>query len=685
MEKVKDQACIFFLAFFFYGLYGAPVLGQTLPEQAEEQSQESRKEQGPQAQQPPAEALSSKLNEVIVTATKLEEPVSHTTHAVSVITHEEIEQRQTTDVLDQLRDVPGFNIATTGSRGGTTTLQSRGGESDYNLVLIDGVKSNLAGGAFNFSGLATLGVNRIEIVRGSQSALHGSDAISSVVQLFTPRGQGAPRAYLRFRGGNHETFEEQVGVSGGTSFYGYNLAVERVDSEGILSKNSDYSNTTIASRFDLDPSDSLQLTSTLRYNDSRFHFPTGGAGDRFGPLDPGQYQDNRRLILGPRAVYQPSSWWRHKLQLGMLYEWRTFRDSFDGDAFDPFGSFVSNTSERRLSADYSSDFFLPPVRKLLPTFTLGAYVEDEHLNQKSNAAGFIDRVSPSRNARSFYSQLLLEWRDMLFITSGFRLDDGSTYGTHVNSRVSAAFIIPGLHTKLRGGYSEGLKAPTFVENFGTGSSFFQGNPNLDPEQSKSWEFGAEQPFELAHLAAELSLTYFSTEYKNMIAFVFQDGPDFLNVQRARSRGLEAGARAFLSHGFSVRGSYAYLETKALDAGMGGGTAFVSGKSLVRRPEHVGSFTLNYSRDRLNANFHLFLKGHVTDLDFSQDFTSRRVRLDGYTRVDLAVAYRLFENRWGIRALTVEGRAKNLFDEDYEEVFGFASAGATFLVGFQAEF
>ena len=123
----------------------------------------------------------------------------------------------------------------------------------------------------------------------------------------------------------------------------------------------------------------------------------------------------------------------------------------------------------------------------------------------------------------------------------------------------------------------------------------------------------------------------------------------------------------------------------LDAGIGGGTAFVNGKSLVRRPEHVGSFTLNYSRDRLNANFHLFLKGHVTDLDFSQDFTSRRVRLDGYTRVDLAVAYRLFENRWGIRAFTLEGQAKNLFDVDYEEVFGFSSAGATFLVGFRAEF
>ncbi len=687
VEKLRDRTCVFFLAFFLYGLHGMPVLGQTLPEQAEAQPEESSEQQVQPAQTEPlsAAALSAKLDEIIVTATKLEEPISHTTHAVSVITQEAIEQRQTTDVFEQLRDVPGFNIIQTGSRGGATTLQSRGGESDYNLVLIDGVKANLAGGAFNFSDLTTLGVSRIEIVRGSQSALYGSDAMSSVIQLFTPRGQGAPRAYLRFRGGNHGTFEEQVGVSGGTNFYGYNLAVERVDSEGILSKNSDYSNTTIASRFDLDPSDTLQLTSTLRYNDSRFHFPTGGAGDRFDPLDPGQYEDSRRLILGPRAVYQPTAWWRHKLQLGMLYKWRTFRDAFDGDAFDPFGSFVSNTRERRLSADYSSDFFLPPVWEVLPTFTLGAYVEDEHLKQKSNAAGFIDRVSPSRNAQSFYSQLLLEWREMLFITSGFRLDDGSTYGTHVNPRVSAAFIIPGLHTKLRAGYSEGLKAPTFVENFGTGSSFFQGNPNLDPEESKSWEIGAEQPLEFADLAAELSLTYFSTEYTNMIAFVFQDGPDFLNIQRARSRGLEAGARAFLSHGFSVRGSYTYLETKVLDAGMAGAPAFVNGKSLVRRPEHVGSFTLNYNRDRFNANFHIFFKGHVTDLDFSQDFTSRRVRLGGCTRADLAVAYRLFENRWGIRALTLEGQAKNLFDQDYAEVFGFSSAGATFLVGFRAEF
>ena len=662
---------------------------RSMPVQA--QSEESGQPAGSAAPQETSSALqpqplAAKLDEVVVTSTKLEEPLSQATNAVSVVTQEEIEQRQTTDVYEQLREVPGLSINQSGSRGGTTSIFSRGGESDYNLILIDGVKANEAGGAFNFSDLTTLGVNRIEVVRGSQSALYGSDAISSVIQLFTPRGQGAPRATLRFRGGKPDTFEEQFSVSGGTNLYGYNFAVERVDSEGILSRNNDYSNTTIASRFDLDPFDTLQLTTTVRYNDSRFHFPTGGAGDRFDPLDPRQYQDRRRLILGPRVVYQPTSWWRHRLQLGLMHEWRTLRDAFDGEIIDPFGSFVSNARERRLNADYSSDFFLPPLFEILPTFTLGGYVEDEHLNQKSNSAGFVDRVSPSRNAQSFYSQLLLEWREMFFITSGFRLDDGSTYGTHVNPRVSAAFIIPKLKTKLRGGYTEGLKAPTFVENFGTGSAFFEGNPSLEPEQSKGWEIGFDQPIEFDDVAAELSLTYFSTEFKNMIAFVFQDGPDFLNVQRARSRGLEVGARVFLSHGFSARGSYTYLETKVLDSGGVGGPAFLNGQELVRRPEHVGSFTLNYNYgDRFNANFHLFVKGHVTDLDFSQGFTSRRVRLGGYTRADLALSYLLFENLWGIRALTLEGQAKNLFDEDYEEIFGFASAGATYLIGFRAEF
>ena len=216
------------------------------------------------AGQPEDRPASTRLDTIIVTASKLAESVSQTANAVTVLTQEEIAQRQTTDVFEQLREVPGMTFVSSGGRGGATSLFTRGGESDHNLILIDGVKVNRAGGAFNFNDLTTLGVGRIEVVRGPQSALYGSDAMSSVIQLLTPRGQGPAGATLSFRAGNPDTFEERAGVSGGTSQYGYNLAIERVDSEGLLSLNNDFSNTTVAARFDLDPHDALQLTTTVR-------------------------------------------------------------------------------------------------------------------------------------------------------------------------------------------------------------------------------------------------------------------------------------------------------------------------------------------------------------------------------------------------------------------------------------
>jgi vitamin B12 transporter len=620
--------------------------------------------------------------EVIVTATRIAEPTTQTTMATDVITQEQMQERQQTDVLHLLRNVPGLTIVQTGARGGTTSLFTRGGESDHNLVFIDGVKANNAGGFYDFSDLTTLDIERIEIVRGPQSALYGSDAISSVIQLFTARGEGAPHASLRFRGGNYNTFEEQMTLAGGTNTYGYALALGRVDTDGFLPINNAYSNTTVASRFDWDAIPDLQLTTTLRYIDSRFHFPTESAGDRFDPLDPRQYQDRRTLVIGPRVVHQPFSWWQHTLQLGYFQQWGTFRDPQDEN---DFGSFVGKTAEYRLSADYASTFLLPAVLQVIPTFTVGGYGEVEHLTQKSNFAGSVTRVAPSRNAQSFYSQLLLQWQEQLFVTSGFRLDDSSVYGTHVTPRVSAAYIVPWSETKLRGGYGEGIKAPSFIENFGTGSPFVVGNPALKPEESKSWEVGFDQPLSTRPFESAISLTYFSADYKNLVAFVSGRTPNFLNVQRTRASGVELGVRTFVSERFSIAATYTYLDTKVLDAGPSGGTAFVRGKPLLRRPENSGSFIVSHVRDRLTANFALTLKGHAVDRDFSRDFRGKRVRLSGYVKGDLALSYRVLENRWGLRRLTLESLVQNLFDQDYEEVFGFSTIGANFWLGFRAEF
>ncbi len=641
-----------------------------------------------QAEEPPPAQQTvptTTLDPIIVTASKLEEPLSRVSNAVTVVTQADMTRRQTTDLFDQLREVPGFSFSQTGSRGAMTSLFTRGGEADHNMILIDGVKANRAGGSFKFGDMTTLGIGRIEVVRGPQSALYGSDAMSAVIQLLTPRGQGPARASLGFRAGNPDTFEERLSISGGTALYSYNVAVGRVDSGGILPINSDYGSTTIASRFDLDPSDALHLKTTLRYIDSRFHVATssGDILDRQGNgLDPRATSDNRRLILGPRITYQPTPWWRHHLQLGLLYEWFTYRDPEDGGVdcrdddtatwndCDGLGSLTINR-EYRLSADYSSDFFLPVMLGVTPTLTLGGSVEDEHYTQQNGPSG-------SRNAQAFYSQLYLAWQETLFVTSGFRLDDAVTYGTHVSPRVSAALILPGLDTKLRSGYSQGIKAASFSQNIDT--AFSRGNPDLTAEQSKSWEIGLDQPFALGSFDTQVSLTYFSTEYKNLIAYTFAPAPapNYMNVHRARSRGLEVGTSAVLPYGFSVRGSYTYLETQVLaNAGNDGFGSFRQGGPLVRRPKHVASFTLNYAGERLNANFHLYIKGNVTERGGTLH--------DGYERADVALSYLLFADRWGIRALTLEGKVMNLFDADYQEVLYFSSPETTFLTGFRAEF
>ncbi|MCS6927136.1 MAG: TonB-dependent receptor, partial [Candidatus Binatia bacterium] len=419
------------------------------------------------------------------------------------------------------------------------------------------------------------------------------------------------------------------------------------------------------------------------YIDSRFHFPTGSAGDRFDPLDPRQYQDRRRLIIGPRIRHRTAPWWEQTLQLGYFEEWRTFRDP--ADARIDFGSFVSHNNEYRLSADYTSTFFLPTVLQVVPTFTVGGYGELEHLEQKANFAGSVTRVDPSRNTQSFYSQVLLHWRNQLFVTSGFRLDDSSVYGTHVTPRVSAAYVVPRLQTKLRGGYGQGIKAPSFIQNFGTGSPFVTGNPDLKPEEAESWEVGFDQPLLWSTGAAELSFTYFTADYTNLVAFVSGRTPNFLNVQKARARGAEFGLRFFVSEELSLAGTYTYLDTTVIKAGASGGTLFVRGKPLLRRPENSGAFIVNYVRDRLTAAFALTLKGHAIDRDFSRDFSGKRVRLSGYVKGDLALSYRVLENRWGLRALSLESLVQNLFDQDYEEVFGFSTARINFLLGFRAEF
>lgn len=642
----------------------------------------------------PQEAV--ELGPVVVTATKTEVPVKQVAASVTVITKEEIEARQVTQVSDLLRDVPGLSVRQQSSRGSVVSVFPRGGNSNFNLVLIDGVKVNDAGGFYDFGDFSTDNIERIEIVRGPHSALYGSDAMGSVIQIFTKRGRGAPGVDASFAGGNLKTFEEKMNLSGGAGQFDYSLGVGRSDTDGNLPINNHFGVTTVNGRVGFALEKALDLSLAVRYTDSHLNFPTEAGGDRFDghrfPLDPNQSSDQQRLLVSGKANHVLTSWWQQTLQLGWYRRNFALNDQFD--PFDPrtgelvdFSAFHSENEERRFSLDYSWNLSAPAVFGISSLLTAGFAFEREEFDQRAAATEtdfpFSSANKDRRNNKAGYLQGQFDWKKQLFVTTGFRVDGNSTFGTEVTPRVSAAWIIPYVGTKLRSGYGEGIKEPSFVENFGDGSQFVVGNPNLRPERTRSWEIGLDQP--LFQGLADFSVTYFHNHFEDLIAFIFSPTSDcpasFCNVQKARAEGVELAATVRPGYGLTIGGGYTFLDTKVLDDGGIGSVALQKGERLLRRPRHAGTLSIDYVWRRLHTSLVTTFVGHRSDIFTNPaTFVTQRVTAGGYTTVDLAGSYLLLKDTRHLRELTLFGKIQNLFDRDYQQVAGFSAPGITWLFG-----
>jgi len=625
-----------------------------------------------------AEAV--RLDPVVVTGTQIAVPVSELPSAITVIEREDIDSRQITDVLQLLRTVPGLSVTQSGSRGGVTSVFPRGGNANFNLVLVDGVPVNDAGGGYDFSDLTADNIERIEVIRGPQSALYGSNAIGSVIQIFTRRGHGPLQGDVSLTAGSFNTYEGHGTISGGTQRLGGSLGVGYVSTSGFLPINNDYRDLTLSSSLDYQPIEALKLAFSARYSDSHFEFPTESAGDRLSPLDPDQFQDRQRLVASLRTTHALTRWWEQVLLLGYHR-----RDSLFRDPFNPsidFADSRTDSEEQRLFLNYVSNVSLPEWSQVGTTWSLGIEAQGETLHQRSTFDTTTTSVAPSRSQQGYYTQLFFNWRNTATLLAGVRVEDSSVFGVDTNPRVAASYTLPWLMTKLRGGYATGIRAPSFIENFGTGSPFVVGNPNLQPEQSVSWEVGVDQPFLGGR--ALLSATYFANAFQDLITFVGGPGPNFLNIQEAESSGIEAGFQVLLPWRLRLDGSYTFLETKVIDDGGIGGTFFPPGQPLLRRPKHQGSVGLTYLGDRWTVAFIANVVGAAIDRDFSQP-GSPRVTLPGHTKLDLAAAYTVVQDVGGIRSLRLQMRIDNLLDASYEEALGFSAPGISVRGGIAVHF
>lgn len=631
-----------------------------------------------QAQQP------VRLEGLVITANRWADPEWTVAANATVIDGAELERAGIEFVADALRRVPGLAVVRGGSFGAVTSVFLRGAESDYVQVLVDGVAVNEPGGAFDFAALSTDNVERIEIIRGPASALYGSDAVGGVIQIFTRRGAGAPAGDLSFQAGSFGTRRWQGGLSGGTDALSYSFSAGGTDSDGILEFNNTLRQRTATARVQGFLDADTDATVTARYDDRTYHFPTDGTG---AVTDRNAYTFGDALSLNIDAGRR----WTDALETRISHRVHE-SDAGSEDAADcpadtlGFFGYSSLNDLRRTTTDLRAIWRGSRGMALAAGFELEQQAVRAFSQSLSQYGTSPSKSQNDRLNRALYAQL--SWvRGGVALNGGVRAEDNERFGTAATWRAGAAWRAAGAGTRLRVSAGTGIKEPTFFETYAAG--FATGNPELKPEKSLSFEAGADQ--ELG-AGLKLSVTGFSQSYEDLIQYTFSTpspgAPNFHNVARARSRGVEAEA-AVEAGRLRATGSYTWLDTRVDDSGFdeGAGAIFVEGGPLIRRPEH-GFAATAFVRVAAMAGLEVGARhtGEREDRDFGA-FPAAPVVLPGYTVVDLALNLDVWgrggaegAGRGSAPRFTITIRAENLLDADYEEVWGFKSPGRAVYVG-----
>jgi outer membrane cobalamin receptor len=658
--------------------------------------------------------VSAISEQFVVTATRTATSSDEIAGSITVIGSDDFRRKNQAQISEPLRLVPGLAVLQTGGRGGLTTIFTRGGESDYNKVLIDGVPVNAAGGLFDFSTLTPENLERVEVARGPQSALFGSDAMTSVIQLFTKRGAtDTPELELSGEGGSFDFHRETAIFSGFTQWFDYAASYGFQHTDGRF-RNSDYTNRSASINFGfrLNPKADLRLTSRL--NNSTLGVP--GATARIFS-DPSQRQKHHDFSLAGSFNHRTTARW-HQTARFIFAEFESH--SFDTAAEDlskantPLlapGAFGNDFAFSFIEHQKRGGFHYQSIAALSSANVLTAGLDFEH-----ESAVFTDdfsRVSPDRNNLGLYVQDQISWRQRLFITAGIRIernsgktpDDlqaalkslGSTapigdvgFGLKVNPKFSAAYFARRHQdgtfgaTKLKANFGTGIKEPSLTEAFSP-STFFLGNPGLKPERAISYDLGFSQ--ELFNRRASLEATYFDNRFRNQIIFVFDPatfGPvkladgkltNFINLERASARGLEIAAATQLALKLRLAASYTVLRSRLERADSSSAEV---GLQLLRRPRHSGSFEIGWVDNKFDVAFDGSLTGKRRDIDPVSgarfNASQQPIFSDGYAKLNAAGSYH-FTHR-----VTAFARLENLLNQDYQEILGYPAYRLNFRAG-----
>src|SRR5215510_12522482 len=608
------------------------------------------------------------LPPMVVTATRTEVPLNQLTTSLTVITAEEIRERQAELVSEVLRDVAGVNVVQTGSMGNTTSVFIRGSASNQVLVLIDGVEINsTTTGAYDFANLTTDSVERIEVLRGAGGTLYGSQAIGGVINIITKKGQRPLEAGLSLQGGNGYTNRQVATLTGSAGNLGYLFSVGHLASDGFRSVNDDYHNLSTSARLDYQVTEDANLTGIFHFINTRVGLFNN---NNFASVpDPNARQATTQYVGKLEWAQKIMANWDYRV-FGAIYK---EHDKFSDDV-DPCVSFGLPCDSR------TRDIFRPQITT--GEFQTNYRLEDwststfgiQYNRRSASTSGGIDGAIGNVG---YYLQQQLQFLDRsLIMIPGIRLDDNQQFGTAWTPAFSAAYLFKEIGTKLKGGYAKGFRAPSLNELFAPpafGCPAF-GNPNLGAE--KSWEinFGVDQNLLAERL--KIGANYFHREVKNLIDARPIPGNPFgclreENVGSARFDGVELTIGIKIFEGLTLNANYTYLDWDTADG------------ILRRRPHNSGNVILNYLWDALNVNLIVNIVGRVDDFRAASPFGDTITA--GYGIVDLAASYKLPWRMPLVKELSLIGKIQNVFTKRYDQADGFRAPPLNFLLGFRANF
>lgn len=591
--------------------------------------------------------------EYVVTASL--SPVSKTAvgSAVTILTSEDIEKRGTTFLPDILREVPGLAVSRSGTFGTQTDIRVRGAEANHTLVLIDGIEVNdpSFGSSFQFAFLTTANIERIEILRGAQSALWGSDAIGAVINIITKKGKGPVQLNGGFQGGSFDTQRSNINGSYANSLFNINLNADVLSTDGTNiardgNEDDGHHNRTYDLKIGFTPHEIFNLSYVRRIVDSDTQTePKPTASDVIVDATGNQTVVDQVYQKAKATISLFDNRWLNHF---------SFVDTKNRTNFasTTFGASFLNGDKQKYA--FQSDLALGPHSQwdITQDFSLLFEYEDDNAIGSfiggSNTVGFL--------TRSYVGEYRLGLLDRIFISTGIRHDDNDDFfEDQTTYRVTGAVKIPESKSRIHASYGTGIKNPTISELFGNFPTF-TGNPNLTPETSRGWDVGIEQS--LFNDRIIFDVTYF----RNLISDQITGSNNTVRNSAGTNKiyGIETSFTVSPFDNLDVNGTYTYTRTND-----------VNKLELVRRPKHIGSLNLNYRlyQDKVNMNLAINYHGRQQDTVFpANNGTSFRTILGAYTLVDFAANYDF--NKY----VSFHGRIENLLDESYEEVFGFTSAG-----------